>query len=70
MQTARTIRMNVVMDDLSTLVDACCRAGWQIEDTGERITTEEGLDGEAVVVVTVPAEREPRAAYVTAVRSR
>lgn len=54
----RQIRMSVVLDDLSTLVDVCSQSGWSIEDTGERVTTEEGFDGEAVVVIAVPQTRK------------
>ena len=61
MEVTRKIRMSVVLEDLSTWVDACSEAGWHVEDTGERITTEDAMDGEAVVVVTVPARGTPAA---------
>lgn len=70
MQKVNTIRMSVMMEDLGTLVDACCQAGWAIEDTGERITTEECMDGEAVVVIRVPAERRGSGSLVAAAVNR
>ncbi|HWG91634.1 MAG TPA: hypothetical protein VNZ52_12365 [Candidatus Thermoplasmatota archaeon] len=55
MATDRHIRMSVTTDDLTLLVDSCSRVGWHIHDTGERIATDDGPEGEAVVIVRVPA---------------
>ncbi len=51
--------VSVATPDLEEFETVCAEAGWAFTDSGERVTTETGLDGEAVVVVEAPIrERE------------
>lgn len=49
-------RVTVRARDADVVVAGLRHAGLRVEDTGERITTEDGLDGEIVLALAVPAE--------------
>lgn len=52
-------RISVPTDDVEPLMDALAEAGFLVLDSGERITTAGGLEGEATLeVATVPRQGE------------
>lgn len=55
----KTLTVNVRTADMDTFVDACNEAGWLLEDTGDRIMTDDGPEAEAVIRVSVPC-RTPK----------
>jgi hypothetical protein len=51
-------RISVPTDDVEPLMDALSDAGFLVLDSGERITTAGGLEGEATLeLVEVPSEK-------------
>lgn len=47
----RVYKITLATADTPSFLDACEAASWRALDTGERILTEEGPDGEAVLLV-------------------
>ena len=47
-------RVSIRASDATAFVDGLRQAGIRVEDTGERVTTDEGLDGEVVFAVLIP----------------
>ena len=52
----RVFRVSMATEDVSEFLGKCRANEWYAVDTGERIMTEEGPDGEAVLLVE-PVER-------------
>jgi hypothetical protein len=48
---ARETRITVACDDVDWLAERLAGAGLTVLDTGERVTTDEGVDAEAVLQV-------------------
>lgn len=48
----RTFRLTLPATDLDAFAQACQNVDWRAIDTGERIMTEEGPDGDAVLLVS------------------
>lgn len=46
------------IEDVPAFLRAARAVGWSAVDSGERLTTEDGVDREAVVVVRVASELE------------
>jgi hypothetical protein len=42
------------VEDIPSFLRAACEAGWSAVDSGRRVTTEDGVDREAVLVVRIP----------------
>ncbi len=59
-------RVTVRVDDVPTFLRAAQAAGWSAVDSGERITTEEGIAREAIVYVRIPVLGEPGLAVQSA----
>ncbi|MHB8604945.1 MAG: hypothetical protein ACYDCK_06775 [Thermoplasmatota archaeon] len=55
----RPFTMTMNCREFPALVRAAGRAGLRVEDTGERVTTDEGIGDEMVVRIHVPARGEP-----------
>lgn len=51
----RTFRLSVPTEDLEAFRLAADAVGWSVEDTGDRVSTDDGEDAEAVLVVTARA---------------
>lgn len=58
----RTFRLSVSTTKLEAFRDACEAASWYVVDTGERIMTDDGPDGEAVLLVQAQVTPSSRAA--------
>jgi len=54
---ATAFRICVAAKDLDAFVEACGRSEWGVLDTGERVMTDEGPDGEAILLVAPEAAR-------------
>lgn len=54
-RSAPEFRLTVPVGALASFAALCHAAGWAWNDTGERITSDDGWDAEAVVAVAVPA---------------
>ena len=52
----KSFRVTVAAPDVVAFRAAMARAGYVTQDTGERVTTDDGPEGEAVFVVKVPRE--------------
>lgn len=52
------LQITVRVEDVRTLVRAASEAGWSAVDSGLRVTTEDGVDREAVVVLRIPVLQE------------
>lgn len=63
----KTVTLSVRTDDLDAFVTACIEAGWLLEDTGDRVMTDEGPEAEAVVRVTIPARKPSKDAILAVV---
>lgn len=55
LQKLASFTVTVRVDDVPTFLRAARAAGWSAVDSGERVTTEEGVAKEAVLVVRIPA---------------
>ena len=64
--TRRVYRITLATADAPAFVDACHGSDWRAVDTGERIMTDEGPDGETVLLVEPHALAAPRAAALVA----
>lgn len=49
-----SLHITVRLEDVASFVSAAADAGWSAVDSGERVTTDEGIDKEAVLVVRIP----------------
>lgn len=54
------LTVTVRVDDMDAFIRAARAAGWSAVDSGERLTTEEGVDKEGVLVVRIPVADPPR----------
>ena len=54
LQKLAAMTVTIRVDDIAAFIRAARDAGWQAVDSGERLTTEEGVDKEAVLVVRIP----------------
>jgi len=50
-ENRRVFRIAIAAADAAAFLQACDRTQWEAVDTGERIMTEEGPDGEAILLV-------------------
>ena len=66
MTTRNVFRLTLSTEDVPAFLAQCEASEWYAFDTGERIMTEEGPDGEAVLLVEpmLLAAREERAALM------
>lgn len=55
MDNRKVFRLTLATTDLAAFREACHASEWYALDTGERVLTDDGPDGEAVILV------EPRA---------
>jgi hypothetical protein len=53
-QNTRTFQLALEAFDAPAFMEAMRQAGYDVEDTGERVTTDAGLDSECVLRVTIP----------------
>ena len=58
----RTFRLSVSITKLEAFREVCEAASWYVVDTGERIMTEDGPDGEAILLVQAAVPPTVRAA--------
>lgn len=56
------MHVTVRVEDAPAFVRAAMEAGWSAVDSGERITTDDGIDKEAVLLVRIPDEGSSSAA--------
>lgn len=49
-----SMHVTIRIEDVAAFVRAAAEAGWSAVDSGERVTTDEGVDKEAVLVVRIP----------------
>lgn len=54
LQSLAALQVTVRVEDVPALLRAAGEAGWSAVDSGRRITTEDGVDREAVVVLRIP----------------
>lgn len=52
----RSFRVAVESASVPAFREAVARAGYETADTGERVATDDGVDAETVLLVTVPRE--------------
>ncbi len=52
-------QLSIPTSDLEDFAACCETAGWKIHDSGERVTTDDGIDGEAVILVETPVPTRP-----------
>jgi hypothetical protein len=55
------LQVTVRVEDVGSFVSAAKEAGWSAVDSGERVTTDDGIDKEAVLVVRIPVEQRAAA---------
>lgn len=56
MNQFRAFRVSLDTSSVPAFREAIARAGYETEDTGERIVTDAGMDAETVLLVSVPRE--------------
>ena len=54
LQKLAALSVTVRVEDIPSFLRAACEAGWSAVDSGRRVTTEDGVDREAVLVVRIP----------------
>lgn len=54
-----SLQVTLRVEDVGSFVRACLAAGWSAVDSGERITTDDGVDKEAVLNVRIPVTMDP-----------
>lgn len=58
LQKLAALQVSVRVEDVPAFVRAAGDAGWSAVDSGRRITTEDGVDREAVILVRIPVVGE------------
>jgi len=58
MDNRKVFRLTLATTDLAAFQEACDASHWFAMDTGERVLTEDGPDGEAVMLVEPKARTE------------
>lgn len=54
LQKLAALTVTVRVEDVTAFLRAAGDAGWSAVDSGVRVTTEDGVDREAVLVVRIP----------------
>lgn len=54
LQKLASLHVTVRVEDITAFLRAACNAGWSAVDSGDRVTTDEGVDKEAVLIVQIP----------------
>lgn len=65
-ENRRVYKIAIAAADAPSFLEACESARWVAVDSGERIMTEEGPDGDAVLLVEPEAVTTPRLAALLA----
>lgn len=55
LQRLAALNVTLRIEDVPAFLRAAGEAGWSAVDSGERITTDEGVDIEAVLILRIPA---------------
>lgn len=58
LQRLAALHVTLRIEDVPTFLRAAGDAGWSAVDSGERVTTDEGVDIEAVLILRIPAIAE------------
>lgn len=53
-QRLASLSVTLRIEDIDAFLGAARAAGWSAVDSGERVTTEDGVDKEAVLYVQIP----------------
>ena len=54
LQKLAALQVAVRIEDAQAFLRAACEAGWSAVDSGRRVTTEEGVDKEAIILLRIP----------------
>ena len=54
LQKLAALTVTLRVEDVQAFLRAAGEAGWSAVDSGRRVTTEDGVDREAVVVLRIP----------------
>lgn len=58
LQKLAALQVTVRIEDVPAMLRAATEAGWSAVDSGTRITTEDGVDKEAVLLLRIPVVAE------------
>ena len=62
MDNRKVFRLTVATTDVAAFREACHASDWYALDTGERVLTDDGPDGEAILLVEPMARAETHVA--------
>lgn len=65
LQKLAALQVTVRVEDVPAFVRAAGDAGWSAVDSGMRVTTEDGVDKEAVLLLRIPVIGEINATAAT-----
>lgn len=54
LQKLAAVQVSIRLEDVQAFIRAAGDAGWSVVDSGRRVTTEEGVDKEAVLLLRIP----------------
>lgn len=64
LQKLAALQVSVRIEDVPALLRAAGDAGWSAVDSGRRVTTEDGVDKEAILLLRIPVLGEIGAAAI------